>query len=356
MKNRSLALRKLFETEKLDAYIVANPINILYFTSFMGGARLLIPKDGENILYVHGVNYEASTVMAEHCAVELVKRSEDLDQKTIDDVKSFNIRQVGFDTLEASTYLKLKRRLNGVRLKPKGKLVWNLRKVKDEIEIQCMRKAAELADEGIKVAFETLVPGLKEYELAAEMEYAMRRLGSEGVAFDTIVASGICSAFPHGGCTDRKIQRGDLVVLDLGSTYKHYRIDITRTVVTGKPSDKQVKIYEIVKKAQENAFQSIHEGVKASDADIAARKIIEDQGYGEHFVHGLGHGVGLEVHEPPTLNPESKDILQAENVVTVEPGIYVIDFGGVRIEDTVLVQKERAERLTKASYELATNR
>jgi len=318
----------------------------------MGGARLLIPKDGENVLYVHGVIYEAAKAMATDCEVELIKKSGDLDQKTIDDVKSHNPQYVGFDTFEVSTYLKLKKHLKGVRLKAQSKLVWDLRKVKDETEIQCMRKAAELADEGTKVAFETVVPGLREYELAAEMEHAMRRLGSEGVAFDTIVASGICSAFPHGGCTDRKIESGDLVVLDLGSTYKHYRTDLTRTIVMGKPSTKQIKIHQIVKKAQEKAFQGTYERAKASDVDLTARRIIEDEGHGEHFVHGLGHGIGLEVHEPPTLNPESKDILKTGNVVTIEPGIYMVGFGGVRIEDTVLVQKEKAERLTKTPYEL----
>ncbi|MFQ6080892.1 MAG: M24 family metallopeptidase [Candidatus Bathyarchaeia archaeon] len=351
MKNRIEALRDTFDTEKLDAYLVANEISILYFTGFLGGARLLTTKE-ENVLYVYGVNYEEAKETAKDCRVELVERGEDADLKLADEIKSLKLRRVGFDGVEASTYLKLRKALKGVRLKAQGKLVWKLREVKDETEIRCMRKAAELTDEGMRVAFETVKAGLREYELAAETEYAMRRLGSGGVAFDTVVASGVRSAFPHGGCTDRKIQEGDLVVIDVGATYQHYRADLTRTVTIGKPSPKQAKVYGVVREAQERALQSVRAGIRARDADAAARSLIEEEGYGEYFVHGLGHGVGLEIHEPPTLGPESKEVLKAGNVITVEPGIYIINFGGVRIEDTVLVHKDKAEKLTKAAYEL----
>jgi Xaa-Pro dipeptidase len=195
---------------------------------------------------------------------------------------------------------------------------------------------------------------MKEYEVAAEIEYAMRKRGSYGTAFETIVASGPRSAFPHGGCSDREIRAGDLVVVDVGATYKFYRSDMTRTLVAGKPSEKQKKLYEIVKAAQEKAFEIIKPNVKARDVDAATRKIIEDAGYGEYFVHGLGHGVGLEVHEPPTLNPSSKEALVMGNVVTDEPGIYLVGYGGVRIEDTVLVRKNDAEKLTKGLYGLGS--
>jgi len=356
LKNRIQALKDAFDTEKLDGYLVANEITILYFTGFLGGARLLTPKEGENVLYVYGVNYEEAKERAKDCRVELVKRGEDADLKLASQIKSLKLRRVGFDAVEASIYLKLRKALKGVRLKAQGKLVWKLREVKDETEITCMRKAAELTDEGMRAAFDTIKAGLREYEIAAEMEYAMRRLGSGGVAFDTIVASGVRTAFPHGGCTDRKIQVGDLVVIDVGAIHQHYRADLTRTVTIGKPSPKQVRIYEVVREAQERAFQSVRAGVKARDADAAARKLIEKEGYGEYFVHGLGHGIGLEIHEPPTLGPESKEVLKTGNVITLEPGIYISNFGGVRLEDTVLVHKDKAEKLTKAAYELMVER
>ena len=313
---------------------------------------LLAPKTDENILFVHGTNYEAAKAEAKNCRVKLLKRKEDVLSKVADEIKNLKPKHVGFDALEVSLYLKMKKALRDVKLEPKDKLVWELRRIKDETELDKMRKAAQLTDEGVRVAAETIKSGIREYEAAAEIEYAMRRLGSEGVAFDTIVASGVRSSFRHGGCTDRKMQKGDLVVLDVGAKYQNYRSDLTRTFVVGKPSPKQGKIYETVKEAQEKAFQSIHEGVKAKDADGVARKLIGKEGYGEYFVHSLGHGIGLETHEQPTLGPGSKDVLKAGNVVTDEPGIYIVNFGGVRIEDTVLVQKEGAERLTKAIYDL----
>lgn len=259
---------------------------------------------------------------------------------------------MGFDFLDASAHLKLSKCLKGIRLKASRKLVWELRRVKDKTELKHMRRAAELTSVGMKTALETVRPGLREYEVAAELECAMRRLGSDGVAFDTIVASGVRSAFPHGGCTDRRIRKDDLVVIDVGAKYRHYRADLTRTVAVGKPTPRQKKIHEIVKAAQEKAFQSVKAGVNACDIDAVARGLIEKEGYGKHFVHSLGHGVGLDIHEPPSLNPENEETLKAGNVVTLEPGIYIVNFGGVRVEDTVLVREDGAERLTETPYAL----
>lgn len=345
-------MRSSLEKKELEGYIVTNESNILYFTDFLGEARLLIPRDGENRLYVYGVNYERARQTAKNCFVELVKWGEKAHLTVADHARNLNLRRLGFDAIDASVFLRLSRALKGVKLDAQGKLIWELRKVKDEAELKRIRKASELTSEGMKTALETVKPGLREYEVAAEIEYAMRRAGSDGVAFDTIVASGVRSAFPHGGCTDRRILKGDLVVIDVGAKYRHYRSDLTRTVTAGKPSPRQTRIYEVVKDAQRRAFESLRAGVKACDVDAVARQIIERDGYGEFFVHGLGHGVGLDVHEPPGLNPENDEALKAGNVVTVEPGIYIVDFGGVRIEDTVLVHRNRAERLTEAPYNL----
>jgi Xaa-Pro aminopeptidase len=219
-----------------------------------------------------------------------------------------------------------------------------------------MRKAGELTSEGMKVAYQVIAPGIREYEVAGEIEYAMRKRGGWGTAFETIVASGVRSAFPHGGCTDKEIRKGDLVVVDIGATYEHYRSDMTRTITAGKASEKQKKIHEILKLAQEKAFQAMKPKAKARDVDATARKNIANAGYGEYFVHGLGHGVGLEIHEQPTLSPDSKDKLTSGNVVTNEPGIYIVGFGGFRIEDTVLVQKGKAEKFTKGPYSLEAER
>jgi len=353
MKHVETLKRLALEKKDLDGFLITNEANMLYFAGFQGAASLLIPKNGESIIYVYSVNYEQAKAEGKGFRVEIVKRSENLSTKIAAQVKAFKIKKLAFDMLNYESYRNLAKECRGVtRLKAENNLIWELRKVKDEKELALMRKAGELTSEGMKAAYETIKPGVKEIEVAAEIEYAMRRKGSWGTAFETIVASGTRSAFPHGGCTDREIREGDLVVVDIGATYKFYRSDMTRTIVAGKPSEKQKKLYEIVKEAQEKAYQSIKPKVKAKEIDAAARKVIADAGYGEYFVHGLGHGVGLEVHEPPTLNPESKDRLAIGNVVTNEPGIYVIGFGGIRIEDSVLVQKGEAEKFTKGPYSL----
>jgi len=342
-----------FEKNKFDGFLIFNWANLLYFAGFPGAASLLIPQDGESTIYVYGVNYEQAKAEGKGFRVALVKRDENLMAKIAQKAKDHKIKKLAVDALSIEGWRALaKETRDETKLKIKSNLIWELRKVKDEEEVALMRKAGELTSEGIKTAYEALALGMKEYEVAAEIEYAMRKRGSDGTAFETVVASGARSAFPHGGCSDREIREGDLVVVDVGATYKFYRSDMTRTLVAGKPSEKQKRLYETVKAAQEKAFEVMKPNVKARDVDAAARKMIEDAGYGECFVHGLGHGVGLEVHEPPTLNPSSKETLAFGNVVTDEPGIYLVGYGGVRIEDTVLVQKKGAEKLTNAPYSL----
>jgi len=332
----------------LDGFLVAEAKNMQYFTGFSGGSMLLVPRDDESILFVYGVNYEAAKVETKNASVELVKQGESLIKKIIERLGDLKIRNVGFDSLSASAYLKLKESSRGIRFKDANDVVWTLRKVKDPSEISLMKKAAELTSLGMRKASEIIRAGMSEREVAAEIEYAMRKNGSDGVAFDTIVSSGPNSAFPHGGCGDRVIKKGDLVVIDMGAKYRDYCSDLTRTFIVGNPSDKQFQIYETVRKAQGLAVKNARAKVKASEVDRVARDYISKAGYGEYFVHSLGHGVGLDIHEPPTLSPKSKDILMEGNIVTIEPGIYIPGFGGVRIEDTVLILKDAVEKLTEA--------
>jgi len=348
------ALRELaFEKKDFDAFLVGNEKNLLYLTGTPGAFCLLIPKKGESTLYVYGVNYEQTKAEAEGFKVELLKASGELTERIGPLLKAFKIEKLASDTLSYDFYRLLAKRLRGhARLKVQGGLIWKLRTVKDENELRIMRKAGLITSAGMQAAYETIRPGVTEIEVAAEIEYAMRKKGGWGPGFDTIVASGIRSAYPHGGCADRKIRKNDLVVVDIGSSYEHYHSDMTRTIVAGKPSEKQEKMYETVKTAQEKAYQAIKARAKAKDIDQTARKTIRDAGYGQYFVHGLGHGVGLEIHEPPALAATSKDRLVVGNVVTNEPGIYIPNFGGIRIEDTVLVQEEKAEKLTKGPYGL----
>src|SRR3989304_4660892 len=340
--------RIAFEKAKFDGFIIFNSANLTYLTGFSGSSALLMPKNGESTVYVYGVNYAHAKAELSGFTVDLVKHGENVMAKIAKHAEAFKIKKLAVDALNTESWHALSKALGDEKmLVADNSFVQELRKVKDEKEIRLMRKAGELTSEGMRVAYETVAAGMKEYAVAAEIEYAMRKQGSSGTAFETIVASGPCSAFPHGGCSDREIREGDLVVVDVGATYKFYRSDMTRTFVVGKPSEKQKKIYQIVKTAQEKAIEALKPTAKAKDVDAAARKVIVDAGYGEYFVHNLGHGVGLEVHEPPTLSPDSTEALAVGNVVTDEPGIYLVGYGGVRIEDTVLVRKNGAEKLTK---------
>ena len=328
---------------KPTSFLILNQTNIFYFTNFSGATALFVPEQGENILYVSGVNYEQAKSYAKGLSVELLKRGENLMEKIAKNAP----KKLGVDALVIESWRSLAKAVGGEeKLEPIHNLVRELRSVKDKEEIKLIREACRLAIVGMQTAKEIVGVGLKEKDAAAEIEYAMRKAGSDGTAFETIVASGATSAYPHGSNLERTIQNGDFVIVDLGATYKFYRSDITRTFIASKASEKQARIYDIVKLAHEKALEAIRPQVAACEVDATARNIIDKAGFGEFFVHNLGHGVGLEVHEAPILSPDSKDILAAGNVVTDEPGIYVPGFGGVRIEDTVLVTKTGADILT----------
>jgi Xaa-Pro dipeptidase len=341
-------LKKIaFETEKFDAFLILNDSNLLYFLGFPGASGLLIPADDVATIYVHGVNFEQIRVSAKSLNVELVKKETNLLAEITSKVERLSIAKLAVDAISANMWFELKKYLpRKISLELNNTIVESLRVVKEPEEIDLIRKASELTNMGMEAALQAIKPGAKEFEVAAEIEYAMRKRGSGPTAFETIVASGTCSAFPHGDCSRREIRQGDFVMVDIGATYKHYCADMTRTFVAGKPTEKQNGIYDLVRRAQNNAINKIKDGMIICEIDSAARKTIETAGYGEYFVHRLGHGVGLEIHEPPSVGPDNQGILTAGNVFTVEPGIYLPGYGGVRIEDTVLVTAGGAERLT----------
>jgi len=339
--------------EDLDAFLILDDANRLYLSGFPGGSGLLFSNTGVRLLYVHELNYMQAESEVEDFQIELLKPGESLVDKVAAEMRGFGVKSLAVDTLSWREHQRLTGKLGGeTNIQLKNEVIEELRKVKDAKELKLMRKAAELTSEGMRAGGQVIQPGKREYEVAAEVEYAMRKEGSGGTAFRSIVASGPRSAFPHGGCTDRKIREGDLVVVDIGAIYQYYRSDMTRTFCAGEPSKKQERIYHIVKEAQEEAFQALRVGSEAREIDRVARRVIREAGYGEYFVHGLGHGVGLEAHEPPTLNPQSKEGLEEGNVVTIEPGLYLRGFGGIRLEDTVLVESGKTERLTRGSNSL----
>ena len=351
--NRIDALKRAAAKQGMSCnFLIFNPNNLTYLTGFSGATALLIPVQGENVLFVSGVNYEQAKAEAKGLTVGLLKRGENLMEKI---AKQAPAKTYAVDSLSIESLRILAKAVGGEdKLEIGNNLILKLRAVKDQQEIQLIREACKLACVGMQVASEMIRPGVKEKEVAAEVEYAMRKKGSDGTSFDTIIASGPHSAFPHGSCSTRTIRNGELVVVDLGATCSFYRSDMTRTFTAGKPDEKQRKIYETVKQAHQKAFETMKPNAQAAEVDAAARRAIEAAGFGEFFVHNLGHGVGLEIHEAPVLSPDSKDTLTAGNVVTDEPGIYLPGYGGVRIEDTVLITQAGAEKLTVAPYSLAS--
>jgi len=231
-------------------------------------------------------------------------------------------------------------------------LVEPIAMIKDDDEIALIQRAAAIADQSFADILECIYPGVREIEVAAELEYIMKKAGSEDPAFETIVASGHRAALPHGVASKKKIANGDFVTLDFGAQVEGYVSDITRTVVVGKPTERQKKMYNLVRRAQKAAINRMRAGATGIAVDRAARNIIERAGYGKNFGHGLGHGLGLQVHEGPGLSTRSTDTLVANMVVTVEPGVYFKGWGGVRIEDDVVVTPRGVKILTQSDRAL----
>lgn len=229
----------------------------------------------------------------------------------------------------------------------------DLRAIKTPEQVKAIRRAQALTDEGFSYILPRIAAGRTEREVALELEFAMRRAGAHGVAFDFIVVAGENGSLPHGVPGDRLIRRGDLVTLDFGAQVDGWHSDMTRTVAVGSVDDWQREIYEVVRMAQETCLDSLRAGLTAAEGDAAARRVITDAGYGDFFGHGTGHGVGLQIHEAPSLSPRmTGHVLRAGEVVTVEPGIYLPGRGGVRIEDMVVLTDNGCENLTKSPKKL----
>ena len=343
---RTERLSKSLEDAGIDAYIVTREPNIFYFTGSISGGVLIISPDTKPLLLTSRLNLYVAQDNARDCDVEPYKKK-DKEEKIVERLNTIAPEKVGFDELSLGEYNSFKSKFGEMELKEKPDLVWAMRREKDASEKTFMKRAGVLADIGMEAIREFLVEGVREHEVAAAAAKAMRVEGADDISFPFIVASGPRSAYPHAGVSERKIRRGDFVTIDMGATYKGYCSDITRTFIVGSPSEKQRTIYETVLEANETALPEIRAGAKGIDVDRIARDIITKAGYEAGFIHSLGHGVGLEVHEPPSLSQMSKDILNVGNIVSNEPGIYVKGLGGVRVEDTVLVTSSGPDRLTK---------
>jgi len=339
-------LANLYEkisAEQVDALLVTKVPNVTYFSGFRGdSSALLVGKNFRKLITDGRYTQQAKQ---ETKNFQIVEHTEGLYKKLVEELKGCKKIGVEGNVMTVAQRDYLANELKGVEFKSVE--LDTLRQIKDAAEIDCIKKACEIADKAFRKILDFIKPEVSEVEVAAELEYLMRKFGSERAAFTTIVASGWRGSLPHGIATDKKICAGELVTIDFGAVYNGYCSDITRTVAVGKISNEQKKIYNAVLSAQVYGLEVITAGKSGKDIDAAVRKVFEDAGYDKNFVHGLGHGVGLEIHEEPRLSKHSKtENILPNMIVTDEPGLYFENFGGVRIEDTVLVTSGAAQPLT----------
>jgi Xaa-Pro aminopeptidase len=351
--HRRRVLQSRLAADRLSALLITKPASWYYLTGFSGEAGVLVISRSDAAIVTDG-RFTAQA-RQETSGVRIVLQAGTLAASVGALVRSAGIRRIGFDTLQVtvSTLAGL-RRASGRRVRwiAAAGHVEGLRGRKDATELTQMRKAAVLADRVMEHALKLLKPGIRELEIAAEIEFQMRQLGASGPAFETIVASGERSAYPHARATAKRLRKNELVVLDLGAILAHYCSDITRTVVVGRASQKIRLWHRAVQGAQSAAIEAITPGATCGEVDAAAREVLARQSLEQYFVHSTGHGLGLEVHEDPRLAKGQKRILEPGNVVTVEPGVYVPGVGGIRIEDDVAVHEGRTEVLTRVPRDL----
>jgi Xaa-Pro aminopeptidase len=345
-----MKLRNKMSESGIDALWIESPFNRRYLTGFTGTAGyVLVTRDEAFFLTDFRYRDQAEEQVQDFDVVIHQGVAEKLSQILPSSVKKlgFEKQHLTFGLLE-----QYQAKVNQVEWVPVESWVEALRAVKDEAELDVMRQAAEIADQAFQHILNYLRPGISEREAAIELEFFMRKRGATAASFETIIASGPRSALPHGVAGLRVLQAGDLVTLDFGALFQGYCSDLTRTVALGEANQKQREIYAIVLEAQENGVSHIKAGMTCKQADALTRDIITEYGYGEYFGHGTGHGLGLEVHEGPALSFRSEEELKPGMVVTIEPGIYLPDFGGVRIEDDVLINDDGIEILTHSPKKL----
>jgi Xaa-Pro aminopeptidase len=350
---RRRALQGQLASARLGGLLVTSPASWFYLTGFTGEAGALLVSRRSTALVTDG-RFTAQAKQ-ETSGIRIVQQQGALAVSVGQHVKSEKLAKIGFDSTRVTVaQLAMFRKSSGSRTRwiPSNGQVEALRGRKEPLELAQMRKAAALADKVMLGAIKMLKPGIRELEIAAEIEYQMRQLGASGPAFETIVASGPRSSYPHARATSKRLRKNELVVLDLGAILAHYCSDITRTVVVGRASQKIRKWHKAVQEAQRAAIDAVKAGTSCGVVDAAARRVLAGHGLEQYFVHSTGHGLGLEVHEDPRVAKGQTQILEPGNVVTIEPGVYVPGVGGIRIEDDVAVHADRSEVLTRIPRDL----
>ncbi|WP_093335547.1 M24 family metallopeptidase [Salibacterium halotolerans] len=349
--NRIDNVREKLRGLKGDAVIIDSPANRRYISGFTGtaGAALITLQ---NAYFITDFRY-VEQAEAQCTGFEVVRHTSSVYEKAGELLKQEQAAVLVFekDHVSYSGFESLQRNTK-VELTPVSGLLEEIRLIKTEDELDVLQKAVDIADRAFEHIASYIKPGVKEIDVSNELEFFMRREGAVSSSFDIIAASGVRSALPHGVASEKEIQSGELLTLDFGAYFKGYCSDITRTVAVGEPSSRLREIYQVVHEAQLKALEEIKPGMTGVEADAAARDHIVKHGFGEYFGHGLGHGLGMEVHEGPRLSPKSNQVIEPGMVVTVEPGVYVPEVGGTRIEDDIVITEDGNKTLSKSPKEL----
>ncbi|WP_342469549.1 Xaa-Pro peptidase family protein [Ureibacillus sp. FSL K6-3587] len=349
--NRLEKLRKELENHQVDALLITNPYNRRYMTGFTGTSGAAIVSKNDAVFITDFRYTEQAKKQVKN--FRIIQQEASILKEVAKIVDEWKIKTLAFekDHVTYGEYEAYQKQLN-VELVPLSGLIEKIRLIKTDEEIKIIKVACEIADAAFSHILTFIKPGVTELEVSNELEFFMRKQGATSSSFDTIVASGLRSALPHGVATDKVIEKGDFVTLDFGAVYNGYVSDITRTIAVGQPSAKLVEMYNVVLEAQLLALEKIGPGMTGIEADKIARDYLAERGYVEAFGHSTGHGIGLEVHEGPNLSYRSEQVLEPNMVVTVEPGVYLPEIGGVRIEDDIVITGTGNERLTHSDKEL----
>lgn len=349
--NRVAAARGFLQRFDVDAIIVSDIKDIRYLSGFTGSEGLLLLGESEVFLLTDSRYTTQASEEAVGCSVVEFREKMPTVASLVGRIEAGNI---GFqaDEVSVSFHNELARALPGARLVPLGSEIGALRAIKDSVEIGHLDKVAALASEAFLGILSSIAPGVTEKEIALRLEFALRTAGADDKAFDFIVASGERGALPHGRASSKVLRSGELVTIDFGAVMDGYHSDETVTLAVGEPGARQRTVFQTVKDAHDKALEAVRPGVALKALDAVARDYITEKGYGEFFGHGLGHGVGLDVHEKPVVSFRSEGEAIEGMVFTIEPGIYIPGWGGVRIEDTVCVTADGCRLLTRVPKDL----
>tara|TARA_Y100001960_G_scaffold331932_1_gene430672 strand:+ start:3780 stop:4862 length:1083 start_codon:yes stop_codon:yes gene_type:complete len=332
---------------------ITNLTNIRYLTGFSGSAAVLLIINGESYFLTDGRYIKQSADQVKNSKILII------DSGYLSTINKHKLLiqpnlKIGFESnhLSVSDYTNLTQYFSHINWDPTSAIIENIAAIKDQYEIDSLKTAIKITDYVFEKIISEIKPGITEREISAKISYLFKTNGAEGDSYESIIASGPNSALPHARPTNRKFQKSDFIVMDFGALYNGYHADMTRTVLMGPITKKHQQIYDIVLKSQLQGIAHAKEGVPCSSVDKACRDIIDSAGYGDFFNHSTGHGIGLEVHTLPRIHKSNNQILKSNHIITIEPGIYLPDWGGVRIEDDCLIMKEKCVPLNKSTKEL----